>query len=135
MLLLKRTFNRQQWGAIALLAFGLAIVQQTGAQRSNRRGLGLEVGMTGQDVTSGFLLMMGASALSGFAGVYTERVLKYENDFWATNFHMSLFSLVPASFILITSRIKDDNFEMMQGFGGWALAAVILNAVGGLLVS
>lgn len=133
-LMLKRTLHHFQWAAIIVLAVGLAIVQAT-AQEPEKSIRKKPNDFGEQHVTLGFVLMMGASLLSGFAGVFMEKILKKDRDFWATNFHMSFFSLFPSIFLLCIARIKSEDFHLTQSFGGWAWATVLLNAVGGLIVS
>lgn len=130
-LIMKRHLHKFQWASIALLAIGLAIVHQT-AEATNAKGHSI---IDSHNVTIGFILMMAAALLSGFAGVFTERMLKQDRDFWATNFHMSLFSMLPALTVLLSSYVRDSRYEAFKAFGGWAWTTVILNAFGGLIVS
>jgi UDP-galactose transporter len=89
----------------------------------------------------GFILIMLATFISGFAGTFTEKVLKgSKNSIWANNFQMSFFSLIPASLPMVWQLISSfasttSTFAPFDAFTGWAWTVVFLNIVGGLLVA
>lgn len=111
-----------------MLAIGLAVVQLT----SQNQNITIQ---SSAAVSSGFLLMMIVALFSGFAGVYTELILKKGNDFWATNAQMAGFSLIPATIMMMMESYSLGSFNILEYFGGWATSTVLMNAAGGILVS
>lgn len=58
----------RQWGALGMLAIGVALVQISGGQSGEDKNAG------GQNPLLGFAAVMTACCTSGFAGVYFEKV-------------------------------------------------------------
>lgn len=135
----------QKWISIVVLTLGVMIFQSSRASSM----VNLRQSLTSPtDATTGFILIMIACLISGFAGTFTERVLKGSKaSIWANNFQLSFFSLIPASLPIlydvyaaltapagngIASQPSSNPFE---AFGVWAWSVVALNIVGGLLVA
>ena len=71
MTLLKRKLRRSLWSAICLLMVGMGIAQ-TAASASARTAV------IGANVALGVTAVLASSALSGFANVFFERLVKNE---------------------------------------------------------
>lgn len=129
-IMLKRTLLAQQWTALVLLALGVALVQLTGASDTG-------VNMSEQNRFVGFAAAIGACVLSGFAGIYFEKILKGSDiSVWMRNVQLSFLSL---PFGLMTCFVQDSQAVVGKGlFYGYDLFIVylvVLQAGGGLMVA
>ncbi|OAD55156.1 UDP-galactose translocator, partial [Eufriesea mexicana] len=129
--ILRRSLRTTQWGALILLVIGVVLVQL--ARNSN---IPLPSGIE-QNHLFGFSAALSACFLSGFAGIYFEKILKDSNiSVWMRNVQLSLLSL---PFGLITCFINDGKILQEQGFFfGYDLFIcylVVLQAGGGLIVA
>lgn len=140
---LKRHLVIQKWISIVVLTLGVMIFQSSRAASMSSLKKSLT---SATDATTGFVLIMIACLISGFAGTFTEKVLKgSKSSIWANNFQLSFFSLIPASLpilydlaISLTSSADVSppiTFRPFEAFGAWAWSVVALNVVGGLLVA
>ncbi|KAI5641995.1 nucleotide-sugar transporter domain-containing protein [Phthorimaea operculella] len=127
-LVLKRTLKRWQWCALGLLAAGIALVQLSGNKATSSATSGSESRVLG------FCAALAACFISGFAGIYFEKVLK-ESDIsvWMRNVQLSLLSL---PFGTATFLFKEgDLSKLLVGFDGFVWYLVVLQAAGGLIVA
>lgn len=128
--MLKKKLLTTQWGSLFVLVCGVAMVQLS--QGGETRVLTVE-----QNRVLGFCAALGACFLSGFAGIFFEKMLKTSDlSVWMRNIQLSLLSL-PLS--LITSFINDSSVISEKGFlFGYDLFVfflVLLQACGGLIVA
>lgn len=72
-LVLKRKLKIWQWSALALLASGVALVQLASSTKAT------DTSQADQSKLLGFSAALAACFISGFAGIYFEKVLK-ESD-------------------------------------------------------
>ncbi|KPI91261.1 PREDICTED: UDP-N-acetylglucosamine transporter [Papilio xuthus] len=128
-IVLKRKLKRWQWCALGLLAGGVALVQLSSAAKETKPTANVQ----DQSKVIGFSAALAACFISGFAGIYFEKVLK-ESDIsvWMRNVQLSLLSL---PFAAITYLIKDPAKDLLKGFDGFVWYLVILQAAGGLIVA
>lgn len=127
--LLNRHLTRMQWAAMLVLMVGVALGQQTPASVSS-------VGVEDVPLLPTVVMFVN-SGLSSLGAVYTERVLKAHQSAvlttFATNLHMSghtlLMSAAKACFWEATVLPRP------WTFGPWTWAALINEAVNGLLVA
>ncbi|PWN52418.1 nucleotide-sugar transporter, partial [Violaceomyces palustris] len=156
-LILGRKLDSRQWFSIFFLIFGVAMVQLN-AKRSEipphaaavedpyldltsdaRTELRLATPGQMSSSTLGFLAILVASVISGFAGVYIEKVVKTGTDLWVANTQLSLFSIAPALVPLIHDAVfhadPGRTWNPMRNFGFWAWATVAIQVAGGLLVA
>ncbi|XP_001601496.2 UDP-galactose translocator isoform X2 [Nasonia vitripennis] len=129
--ILKRTLKKIQWGALVILLLGVILVQlaQSGPKTVPS---GIE-----QNHLLGFTAALTACFLSGFAGIYFEKILKgSEISVWMRNVQLSLLSL-PIGFL--TCHLNDGKVIRNQGFffgyDGFVIYLVLLQACGGLIVA
>lgn len=133
--ILRKKLIRTQWGSLLLLIMGVVMVQLA---QDNSGGGGSEKAVgPEQNRALGFSAALGACVLSGFAGIYFEKILKGSNvSVWMRNVQLSLLSL---PFGIITCFVNDGHRIMEAGFFGgydgfvWYL--VVLQACGGLIVA
>jgi len=129
--LLKKVLLRTQWLSLGTLIIGVVLVQlaQTSGQET--------VGGHEQNKFVGFAAALTACCLSGFAGIYFEKMLKNSDvSVWMRNVQLSLCSI---PFGLITcygydgAKIRDRGFFF--GYDNFIYYLVLLQAAGGLIVA
>lgn len=128
--ILKKTLIKTQWISLMVLIVGVAAVQLSDVKESKAT-------VVEQNRVKGFLTALTACVLSGFAGVYFEKILKGSDvTVWMRNLQLSMLSI---PFGIITSFAKHGEGIAKNGFfHGYDLYVVylvILNACGGLLVA
>lgn len=129
--ILRRSLRTTQWGALVLLVIGVVLVQL-----AEGRNITLPSGIE-QNHLVGFTAALSACFLSGFAGIYFEKILKGSDiSVWMRNVQLSLLSL---PFGLITCFLNDGELLRKQGFlfgyDMFVCYLVILQAGGGLIVA
>lgn len=128
--MLKKRLLTTQWTSLFILVCGVALVQLS--QGGESRVLSVA-----QNRILGFSAALAACLLSGFAGIFFEKMLKTSDlSVWMRNIQLSILSL-PLS--LITSFVSDGNDIFEKGFFfGYDLFVyflVLLQACGGLIVA
>ena len=162
---LKKKLGSQQYIALAMLFLGVCCVQLSQMQgastdaepEAHPEAETFEIsadaealeqpqeieGVTGDGGVKNWVVgvqaELGAVCISGFAGVYFEKVLKEsEISVWVRNVHLGLFGIVLAG-LAIRATPNDVNLVKTNGFFGgynsivWSL--VMIQAFGGLLVA
>lgn len=132
-LILGRKLSTRQWGAVALLACGVMVVQSSTSK-------GSASGDAAPMSTRGLTAIMGACALSGFAGVWFERMLKQTGvnaaSLWLRNVQLASCALPLAALKVWYSdgeTIMRDGFFV--GYTPLVILTVLLGSAGGLLVA
>ncbi|UYV69794.1 SLC35A2 [Cordylochernes scorpioides] len=130
--MLNKRLSRLQWLSLVLLFMGIALVQLTQISGPATAVAGHE-----QKPLIGFLAVFGACCLSGFAGVYFEKILKGSDvSLWMRNVQMALFS-VPVGLVGVV--LYDGQSVQEHGFFyGYTLLTwlvIALQALGGLMVA
>lgn len=128
--MLRKKLLSTQWGSLLILVCGVAMVQLS--QGGEKRTISVE-----QNRALGFAAALGACFLSGFAGIFFEKMLKTSDlSVWMRNIQLSLLSL-PLS--LITAFINDSSAISEKGFffgyDAFTYFLVLLQACGGLIVA
>lgn len=131
MIILRKKLLSTQWASLVSLIAGVALVQLADQKTV------IKAGDAEQNRLLGFSAALGACVLSGFAGIFFEKMLKGSDiSVWMRNVQMSLLS-IPLGFA--TCLISDFNNVTTKGFfHGYDLYVaylVILQAGGGLLVA
>merc|ERR1712196_718087 len=94
-----------------------------------------------KNVPLGLMMISIVASLSGFAGVYFEKVLKGSPiSLWTRNVHLALFSVATVGLQVISGDFEEacphSLIEyLVQGLGPVAWAYVIIQAAGGLLIA
>ncbi|XP_048511120.1 UDP-galactose translocator isoform X2 [Athalia rosae] len=130
-LILRKTLLAIQWSALMLLLTGVILVQLDQSKPSS-----VPSG-TEQNHLIGVSAALSACFLSGFAGIYFEKILKGSDiSVWMRNVQLSLLSL---PFGLFTCFLYDGTIIFKQGFFfgyDWVVYyLVVLQAGGGLVVA
>lgn len=133
--ILRKKLFATQWGALFLLVLGVVLVQLASSDESASGSSNL--GMPEQNRVIGFSAALGACVLSGFAGIYFEKILKGSDiSVWMRNVQLSLLSL---PFGLITCLLNDGHKILTDGFffgyDVFVIYLVVLQAGGGLIVA
>uniref|UniRef100_A0AC35GLB7 Uncharacterized protein n=1 Tax=Panagrolaimus sp. PS1159 TaxID=55785 RepID=A0AC35GLB7_9BILA len=153
-LILKTKLSAFQWISLFALIAGIILVQSNANQTlsqpsetnftssyiSNNTVLIETIKEINENKSSpifGLLMVILACILSGFAGIYFEKILKNSDvSLWIRSIQLSFFSL-PCCAILI--GIKDYDAVIvngfMQGFDFLVWNVVLIHAAGGLIVS
>merc|ERR1712223_1609933 len=119
-----------QWFSLVLLVAGVAMVQLSDVK---------EVKSAGPDQSKfvGFSAALTACCLSGFAGVYFEKILKGSDiSVWMRNVQMGILSVplgLCTAFVKDGSKISEHGF--LHGYDSFVWFTVAQNALGGLLVA
>ncbi|XP_032680706.1 UDP-galactose translocator isoform X2 [Odontomachus brunneus] len=129
--ILRKSLRTIQWGALVLLVIGVVLVQLAQSIKALVPS-GIE-----QNHLLGFSAALSACFLSGFAGIYFEKILKGSDvSVWMRNVQLSVLSI---PFGLGTCFLQDSNVIRKQGFFfGYDLFIgylVVLQAGGGLIVA
>lgn len=132
-LILRRRLLPTQWGALVFLIAGVVLVQLTNGGETPKPTFG----MPEQNRVVGFTAALSACFLSGFAGIYFEKMLKGADiSVWIRNVQLSLLSL---PFGLITCYANDHEIisthGLFYGYDYFVDYLVVLQACGGLIVA
>ncbi|KAL3896054.1 MAG: hypothetical protein SGCHY_004320 [Lobulomycetales sp.] len=138
-IMLGKRLNRLKWLSLFILTAGIALVQlPTSSTSSTKRAASGPWYVQ----LSGLLAVAFACTLSGLAGVWFEKVLKgggkgAEVSLWARNIQLSFFSVLPGFFIgvLVMDGEAYRQGGFFQGYTMWTYAAVLCQALGGLIVA
>jgi len=135
--MLKRRLDGEKWLALMVLVAGVALVQ-TSTVDPNKGKAKSKGADDGSRQLLGLAAVLSACALSGLAGVYTEKILKGSSmSLWARNAQLALCSMVIGFGGLIFSgdltRVRSDGFFV--GYNVWTVSSVVNNSFGGLLIA
>lgn len=136
---LRRTLSKRQWMALFLLMGGAGLAQISASDGANTE-------LPDRSSYLGLGACLGACLLSGFSGVWFERILKPKPtesnrrkappSLWVRNVQLASFGVLSG---VITVYVKDWDFIQKEGwFGGYTSStwvAVISNTFGGFLVA
>ena len=129
-IMLGRQLPPTQWAALLILFVGVALVQmpsEADASRPPEHG----------NPFVGLLAILAACCLSGFAGVYFEKILKgTKQSVWLRNIQLSVFGVVLGLGTVIVkdfSAVLDKGFFQYYNFLTWM--AIFLQAFGGLVIA
>ncbi|GMT07635.1 hypothetical protein PENTCL1PPCAC_29809, partial [Pristionchus entomophagus] len=123
--LLGKSVSGTQWAALFILFVGVSLVQIDSSSAS-------KISET-ENPLIGFVCILSACMLSGFAGVYFEKILKGSVSLWMRNIQLALFA-IPSSFATIYiqdgSRVAEHG--ILYGFDAVVWSVVFWFGIGGL---
>lgn len=129
--ILRKRLLITQWGSLVFLIAGVAMVQLTDSKS------GSSANTDDQNRLLGLIAALGACCLSGFAGIFFEKMLKGADiSVWMRNVQMSLLSIplgLATCFITDYTRISTKGF--FHGYDLYVMYLVLMQAGGGLLVA
>lgn len=127
--LLGRSFQPVQWASFALLCVGVVLVQSQDAKSATAP--------TGSSPLLGVFAALGAATLSGFAGVFLERMFTTGNtSLWMRNVQLCLFT-IPLQ-LLAVFHVDGDaiaHHGLLQGFHASTWLVVATQVAGSLLTA
>ncbi|KAK9679125.1 Nucleotide-sugar transporter [Popillia japonica] len=131
-IILNKQLLKTQWFSLVTLVLGVVLVQLAHTSEQITVGHGPQ-----QNKLIGFSAALSACCLSGFAGIYFEKMLKGSDiSVWMRNVQLSLCSL---PFGLLTCFITDNTVIKEKGFffgyDKFILYLILLQAGGGLIVA
>lgn len=134
--ILRRKLFSTQWAALILLLVGIIFVQLAQTEEPDV-AYAAAASRPVQNRLLGLWAAIGACFLSGFAGIYFEKILKgAEISVWMRNVQLSLLSI---PFGAITCFLNDGSHILKDGFffgyDGFIWYLVLLQAGGGLIVA
>ncbi|KAF0755860.1 UDP-N-acetylglucosamine transporter [Aphis craccivora] len=130
-LILKRKLLRHQWIALVILILGVVLVQLNNSTDKSQKTY------PDQNRIVGLVAALIACCLSGFAGVYFEKILKgAEISIWMRNIQLSFVS-IPLGFVMcfVTDWNNISNKGFFFGYDLYIVYLIILQAAGGLIVA
>jgi len=126
-MLLSRALNHVHWSGLGLLMMGLVIMKAGPNDPGHSSGGHYHLGL---------LAMLAACTSSGYAGVYLERLFKQlDASVWTANMQLQLFCLPIAALAMISDLQGLREGGIFVGWNGVTIAVVLLNALGGFVVS
>ncbi|GFN76210.1 UDP-galactose transporter [Plakobranchus ocellatus] len=128
-LMLKKALSPLQWVSLVILFIGVAIVQMQPEAKATAS--------TEQSPIKGLVAVIISCFMSGFAGVYFEKILKgTRQSVWLRNIQLGFLGVIIG---VITMMIKDGDTVREKGFfngyDGVVWFVVCLQSFGGLLVA
>jgi len=144
--LLQKQLSRHKWLGIALMAFGLAVVN---AAKTEEKAQANMANSAEQNFTAGIFFVLVGCFCSGFAGVYFEKMMKKPSgsgagsaaqkkpSMWVRNIQLASFSLLVGAVQLtvLGSGGATESTPMFHGFTNKVWIMVWNNAIGGLCVA
>lgn len=131
-IIMRTTLSWARWRALALLVFGCILVASpafTGPQKSEAVLLQL----------FGYGAVLTEVALSGFASIYFEKVVKSTSEvvtIWERNFQLGIYSIIMYTGIIIFEWNSTSNTRIpWSNWSSLTLLVSLLGAGGGLLVA
>ena len=117
-----------QWVSLVILGCGVVLVQMDPNASSSGKSSNMFVGM---------ISIVVASCTSGFAGVFMEKMFKDSKfSLWSRNVWLALYSILVSVIGILfknPSLLLPSNF--FHGYTFWSWLAVVLLAVGGLIIA
>merc|ERR1712029_827061 len=130
--MLNKKLISTQWLSLLILIAGVAMVQLSDVKESKS-----SANVAEQSKMLGFTAALSACCLSGFAGVYFEKILKGSDvSVWMRNVQLAMLSVpmgLVTSYVSDGAKISENGF--FHGYDNFVWFTVAQNALGGLLVA
>ncbi len=128
-MLLRKSFSAAQWVSFVLLGAGVVLVQQQDALSA--------AAPTGANPVFGAFAALASAALSGFAGVYLEKMFTAgSSSLWVRNVQLCMYTIpLQAATVHINDGVAIRRHGLMQGFRPSTWMVVVVQVAGGLLTA
>ncbi|CAG0911021.1 unnamed protein product, partial [Cyprideis torosa] len=136
--MLKRTLTARQWTALVVLMVGVATVQLANTSPSSDNKTPSDISLIPpQNKLLGFTAAVCACLLSGFAGVYFEKILKGSDiTLWMRQVQLAIMSIPLAVISCYTSDYSSVTTNgFFHGYDAFVWFLVAQQSCGGLLVA
>ena len=139
--MLHKRLSANQWRALCLVVLAAVLVESPPpvcpTADADAAAATIAATTTTHNSTLGVILVLIICVLSGFSGVYFERVLKTTQlSLWERNFQLAVWSML---FAVLSEIIFDGRRALAEGlfagFSVWAFLIVLVQAAGGLLTA
>lgn len=132
--MLRKSLSSVQWISLVVLFIGISIVQ---LQPENSSSTDSQETLRQQRPLLGLFAVFVSCLMSGFAGVYFEKILKgTKQSIWLRNIQLGFLGAIMG---MITMEIKEGDRLRIQGFfhgyDAMVWLVIILQSLGGLLVA
>jgi len=131
-LLLGKSLNQNQTASLGLLTVGVALVQLANTSSSGQGP------STGQRPMLGLGCVLIACMTSGFAGVYTEKVIKHgrQVSLFTRNIQLALFGiLLGLAGVLVSDLEQVSRNGFFHGYNAMVWFVILTQAGGGLMIA
>ena len=130
--MLRKTLTQKQWLGLVVLFIGISIVQLQPENTEQSKGTG-----TQQRPLLGLFAVIVSCLMSGFAGVYFEKILKgTKQSIWLRNVQLGVLGTVIG---FITMELKEGekvrDLGFFYGYDAMVWVVICLQSLGGLLVA
>ncbi len=128
-LLLRKSFSAAQWVSFVLLGAGVVLVKQQDGHSA--------AAPTGADPAFGAFAALASAALSGFAGVYLEKMFTAgSSSLWVRNIQLCMYTIpLQVATVHINDGAAIRRHGLMQGFYPSTWMVVAVQVAGGLLTA
>jgi UDP-sugar transporter A1/2/3 len=129
-MMLNRRLSTQQWVALMMLTYGVALMQSGYRHNAN-------ASLMDNSRLLGFSAVLGACLTSSFAGVYMEKLLKETSaSLWLRNVQLAAVGApLTLAVVLWCDGARVQEAGLFQGFDATAWSIVVVNALGGLIIA
>ncbi|KRZ04489.1 UDP-galactose/UDP-N-acetylglucosamine transporter srf-3, partial [Trichinella zimbabwensis] len=131
--ILKRSLSRLQWIALFLLTTGMALAQINQHQPVHvAKSTKLDHSI--QEMWLGTASVLGATALSGFSGVYLEKILKHTKpSLWLRNVQLAISAVPISAILLIMEQSTPPRRRLFHDYDWLVVLLILWFASGGII--
>ncbi|KRX84899.1 UDP-galactose/UDP-N-acetylglucosamine transporter srf-3, partial [Trichinella sp. T6] len=127
--ILKRSLSRLQWVALLLLTTGMALAQ-INQHQSAHITQSTKLDHSIQE------MWLGATALSGFSGVYLEKILKHTKpSLWLRNVQLAISAVPISAILLIMEQSTPPRRRLFHDYDWLVVLLILWFASGGIIVA
>lgn len=132
--MLGKSLTLMQWTSLVLLTVGVSIAQLSASEHGTSKTSPVDT----DNQLAGFIAVVMAATLSGFSGVYFEKILKdSKTPLWIRNIQMGMTSVLLAvgGIYFSGDGLQVVEYGFFYGYNGMVWSVIFLQAVGGLIVA
>ena len=131
---LQKRFTFVEYASFVLLFFGVVVIEHQDSEAQPEDTQQLAVSSRGRII--GVLMCAGAAILSGFAGIFLEKMYRTQTSLWATNVYLAIVSL-PLQMIAVVQYDRNNIAQngVFHGFHSDTVLFIVVQSFGGLLVA